>query len=507
MGNNGRPQIDYTNKDYVSLRDAMLQLAREKLPAWTDHSPNDLGIVLLELFAFMGDQLFYYQDRIANESYLDTAVERRSVLNLLRLLGYEMRPPISASADLTLLFAPDTAGLVTINTGAQFQTTAAATVEPINFQYVHDPLTLNPASLPTTIHTDGEVYREFSTLPVIQVDATISGEIVGSSDGSAGQSFALARNPLIDETLVVSVDEGVGPRMWERVDTLLYSSATDAHYSVRRDENNVAFVEFGDNKYGKIPRRGRNNIIADYRIGGGTKGNVPPNTITKIVTDIEGLEIVFNKHAASGGADAEATEEAARRGPKSFRTMGRAVTAEDYEIQAQEFGVSKARARADGWNRVDIFVAPSGGGIPSDTLKEDLRAFFEDKRILTSIVDIRDPVYVRVYIRGQLEVESFFFTEQIQQRVEEAVRALLAFDAVNFEDRLFLSKVYESIEAIEGVRGVNITHFTKSEPGGTAGPLDLPPDGTLRFGWNEIPVAGYARGIQLDRVTGGRLVS
>ena len=74
MSNETGPIIDYTNKDYDSLREAMLELAREKLPAWTDHSPNDLGVTLLELFAYMGDILLYYQDRIANESYLDTAV-------------------------------------------------------------------------------------------------------------------------------------------------------------------------------------------------------------------------------------------------------------------------------------------------------------------------------------------------------------------------------------------------------------------------------------------------
>ena len=76
-----RPSIDYTNRDYNSLLEAMLALASEKLPEWTDHSPNDFGVVLLELFAYMGDIQLYYQDRIANESFLETAAERRSVVN------------------------------------------------------------------------------------------------------------------------------------------------------------------------------------------------------------------------------------------------------------------------------------------------------------------------------------------------------------------------------------------------------------------------------------------
>src|ERR1700757_169212 len=117
------PTIDYTNKDFQSLRQAMLELARYRLPEWTDQSPGDLGMLLVDLFAYMGDVVLYYQDRIANESFLATATERRSVLQLLRLIGYELRPPVTASADLTLLFKippVNAASVVTIRHGTQF---------------------------------------------------------------------------------------------------------------------------------------------------------------------------------------------------------------------------------------------------------------------------------------------------------------------------------------------------------------------------------------------------
>src|SRR5215471_21226715 len=100
------PAIDYTNKDFTSLRQALLDLARSRLPEWTDRSPADLGMLLLDLFAYIGDVMLYYQDRIANESFLQTATERRSVLQMLRLIGYELKPPLAAAADLTLIFKP-----------------------------------------------------------------------------------------------------------------------------------------------------------------------------------------------------------------------------------------------------------------------------------------------------------------------------------------------------------------------------------------------------------------
>ena len=260
MNGNGLNKIDYTHKDYASLREAMLELAREKLPAWTDHSPNDLGVVLVELFGYMGDSLFYYMDRLVNESYLTTAVERRSIMHLLRLIGGELKHPLPASADLTLLFEAGAAGLVTLTTGTRFQTTPEATGEPIRFEYIRDAITVDLDALAVVTHTDGDAYKRFSTLPVVQVDATVTNETLGSSDGSGGQRFALARSPLIDGTLTVDVDEGTGFRAWQQVETLLYSSPVDTHYSVRRDENGAAWVAFGDNQYGRMPQIGRAHV-------------------------------------------------------------------------------------------------------------------------------------------------------------------------------------------------------------------------------------------------------
>ena len=75
------PRIDYTNKDYQSLVAALLEVGRERLPDWTDQSANDPGVVLTELFAYMGDIVLYYIDRALNEGFLDTAVERRSLVS------------------------------------------------------------------------------------------------------------------------------------------------------------------------------------------------------------------------------------------------------------------------------------------------------------------------------------------------------------------------------------------------------------------------------------------
>src|SRR5262245_42234647 len=118
---NGRPMIDYMARDYDSLLQAMRALIPEKLPEWTDYeSQADFGNVLLQLFAHMGDILSYYQDRVANESFLGTAQQRRSVIQHLRLIGYRLATAVPASATLTVLLPSTYQGTLTIAKGSTF---------------------------------------------------------------------------------------------------------------------------------------------------------------------------------------------------------------------------------------------------------------------------------------------------------------------------------------------------------------------------------------------------
>jgi len=499
MSGTGLP-IGYTNKDYASLLASLQALARKAMPEWTDQSPNDLGVMLLELFCAMGDSLFYNQDRIACESFLGTAVERRSVMQHLRLIGYELRPPLAASADLTLLFKLGTTGPVTIPQWAAFKTTAAAAGAAITFQYIQPtPITFDRGGLPFAIvdaqgaivvqaagqplpavlPTGSTAYLAYQTVPVTQIDANVTNEIVASSDGTAGQRYPLARAPVVDATLVVSVDEGAGPVTWTRVASLLNNQPSDTSYSVRRDENEKVWIEFGGASYGKAPLSGMNNITASYCVGGGTKGNVPAGAISKPVTPIDQLKLVANQAVASSGADAEDTADAVVRGPQIFRAGGRAVTAADYVALAEAFGVAKALALPAGWNTIKLVVAPAGGGTPSDTLIQDLRAYLEPLRMMSSIVEIVGPTYVPVYLDVNVFLLPQYAANLVQQQVQQVVAAALAFDTLQFNQVLYISRLYEVIQEIPGVAGVDIDTFAA---GPVYTPGALPSGGLLTFG-------------------------
>ena len=83
--------------------------AYPQLQALTTREPGDFSIALLDAWATLGDVLTFYQERIANEGYLRTATERRSVLELARLIGYAPRPGVAASVYLAYALDKDSA--------------------------------------------------------------------------------------------------------------------------------------------------------------------------------------------------------------------------------------------------------------------------------------------------------------------------------------------------------------------------------------------------------------
>lgn len=85
----------------------------------TTRDPSDPSIALLDAWAIVGDVLTFYQERIANEGYLPTAIERRSLLELGRLVGYRLRPGLSASVKLAFTTATGFSGDIPAGTRAQ----------------------------------------------------------------------------------------------------------------------------------------------------------------------------------------------------------------------------------------------------------------------------------------------------------------------------------------------------------------------------------------------------
>jgi predicted phage baseplate assembly protein len=269
--------------------------------------------------------------------------------------------------------------------------------------------------------------------------------------------------------------------------TLAFSRGPDHDYMIETDDQDVTEVVFGDGQYGQIPGTGA-RIVANYRVGGGTAGNVGAGQIKGIAKapqlQLLGAKVV-NRDAASGGAERETIAQAVKYGPTVFRSMQRAVTAQDYVTQARLFpGVSKARAESPNWNIIKLYIAPTGSGeFPTDTLKKELLTYFEDKRMLTTFIQIENPDYVHIEVRVELNVLAYFLPEKVRADAENTIKQLFDFEKVDFQQVLYLSKVYEALEAVDGVNSVFVSRFRVANSA-----EEIPRDGRIALKANEIPV-------------------
>ena len=574
---NDRQVIDYMARDYESFKKAMIDLIPGRLPEWTDRSEADFGIVLVELFAYMADILSYYQDRIANESFLATANERRSIIQHLRLIGYELEPANPASADLVLEFPNSATGKVNVVKGDRFSTKSGKDKKPVYFEYVLDagleidldklvndsgskkgfkkypsvPVEIKESpgtsgglayqryklsypgvdtqSLKITIGGDtwaakntldysgkNDNHYTLSTsggsavilfgdgihgripgpgrnievvykalLPGIPVKEgkTVTGtDFLGESDGSPNQFFRLTQSPAIKDSLEVRVN-GI---IWSFRDTLIFSDSDSTHYGVQIDENDVASIVFGDGEFGRIPDTGA-RIEAVYRVGGGSHGNVGASEITQIVSakEIPSTAVLSNDKPATGGSDRETIDYAVKHAPQQFRSRERAVTENDLIVLAKrKFKGCKVKARDSSWNFIDLYFAPAGGGIATTELKREVREYFEDKRMVATIIRVKDPTYVGIELAGKVTVMPNYVKKDVAYTVNQTAAGLYKFDAVDFGQNLYLSKVYEAIEAIDGVSHVYIEKFNREDD---LSAQKIPANGVITMDWDEIP--------------------
>ncbi|MCY7359963.1 MAG: putative baseplate assembly protein [Rudanella sp.] len=112
----GKPQmaseINYLAKDYASFRQLMLDRMSLLVPDWQERNPADLGITLIEMLAYVGDQLSYQQDATGTEAYLHTARKRTSVRRHARLVDYFMHDGCNARVWVQVQLDPAVPSLV-----------------------------------------------------------------------------------------------------------------------------------------------------------------------------------------------------------------------------------------------------------------------------------------------------------------------------------------------------------------------------------------------------------
>lgn len=337
----------------------LVAMAKERIalraPDWTDLSPHDPGVALIEAFAHITETMIYRLNRLPEKVYVE----------LLRLISVNIKAPTAALTTLKFELSAVADRPVEIPEGTRVAT-AGTTGKKISF------LTARSATIPAgateiTVTAHSADYGD--------------GAFVGFGTGLPGHYVKTPRAPIVaksDDALAVVVGveataDEIGQRapartadnkiyrLWREVENFNDDLKDNYVFVVDRITGVITFppaarlvtregvLSDEATALGAIPPKGR-EIRVWYYWGGGAAGNLPAGALSRIETSLalpRGATInVSNINAASGGHAAETLENALVRGPIELRSLERAVTALDFEQLALTTSRDVARARA-----------------------------------------------------------------------------------------------------------------------------------------------------------------
>lgn len=467
--------VDYTSRDYYSLREALIDRIKERIPDWTASDPADFGVALVEAFSYMGDVISYYIDRTANESFIETAVQRESLLDIAQSFGYIPAGYRQAYVDLT--FTNTSSGSVTIPEGTVVSAdiTIKDTVQTVYFTTAAD-LIVSASSQAVVSAVEGRSIQRIAT------NTNSFGELLGTSTGLPEMEFTLSQTSVVDGSVSVYVQDGASYSKWTQVQHIMDYDATDLVYTVSTDDQDVVTIKFGDGISGAIPTL-LAEIRAEYTIGSGSLGNVPVASLTTIeyipglsesqTTAVQSVLSVSNLEAAIGGADPETNDQIRVSAPASLRSGNRAVTLKDFEDLALSVsGVGKANAYSSVWTSVTLYLAPSRSaenaedspgldsvGNPTDEydrLKNNVETFLEDKLLLGTTITVQPPTYVDAVVSVDYVRLPQYTAAEVESELKSAL--LTGFNYVNlfFEDTIYPQDIEFVLQQSPGVKNVRV---------------------------------------------------
>lgn len=445
------PIFDYSSRDYTSIYTDLTDRIPLYLPEWTSRSNNDFGIALLQMFAYVGDLLGYYLDRLAGEAFIFTATQPQSIVNLANMLDYQPTLSGGAVAALQITVASSIVGPITIPAGSQFQTMSSSSQPSLVFETDDDLVIAGAnAATPSTVGT------VLATQGITQ-----SLEVVGASDGSINQSFSLKFGPVSAGSFHVFVDLGLGPVEWTYVQTLINSGSFDQVFTNFVDANGVFYVIFGDGVNGYVPPLG-SPVTVTYQVNAGSIGNVGAGTITSTVQAVVGVVGVTNVTAASGGTGAQTLDSIRQAAPASLRALNRGVTTIDIATLAfQVSGVEWANAVEVTYQLVNLYIAPFGGGAPTAVLQDAVLTYINPLLMANTAVTILAPTYVPINITANLFVYENFGNSATTALTTAALTEFLTLPNTGFGFRVSLGYVYQIILSQLGVNWAIVTGLNR----------------------------------------------
>lgn len=414
----------------------------------TDYSEGNILIIILSLFAAIAEVLHYYVDNMARETFLSTARRYDSVVKHGALVDYHARAAIAATVDVILsrsITGNSIGAKLIIPQGTLFTDSSGNSWLSARDVIWHSNVTT-------------------CKVPIIQHErytaSALNNMVIPTGDRVILNLGTLPNGKYYEQG---SMSLQIGGETWVLVDTFAKSKPTDKHFMVSVDESLSPYIMFGDGTFGKKPAAGAKITNVVFYLTNGTQGNVKSNTITSVPSVISSSitdATVSNAYDAGGGSNYENFTMLKEHIPLSVKTLGVAITKEDFESLAMLVdGVNKAKADYECGRKLTIYISPDGGAVASSELINRVYNLLSQRAPMTTWLKVKSAGKVQIILEMDVTGKKSYKTAEIQTQILTALYNAYSPEQAQIGGSVRVSDIYALIDNLSTVDYLHLTKF------------------------------------------------
>ena len=422
-------QIQMTDLDFNTIKNNLKTFLQSQDTLKDYNYEGSALSTLLDVLAYNTQYNAYYLNMVANEMFLDSAIQRSSVVSQAKLLNYVPKSALAPEAYINFVVNQVTDSSLTLPKFTSFMSEA---IDGVNYNFV------------TSDSTTVEVYNNKATFSMVSIKQGIPSTLTFTVNSSSNPkyTFNIPEANLDATTLQVLVQQSSSNTSYEiftKAENYLTLDGTSAVYFLQESLNGTYDIYFGDGVLGKELTNG-NIVTISYIVTSGTSAAGANNFV--LMSSIGGYSntTIYPVSAATTGSSRESIDSIKFQAPKSYSAQKRAVTKEDYITAIQQNNLGYAFDAINVWGgqenstpvygQVFIAVKPAGAYTLTATQKQRLvQDVIKPISVMTVEPTLVDPDYTYIQFTSNVLYDpkkTNLTASQIQAAVKSKINSLAA---------------------------------------------------------------------------------
>lgn len=445
-------RLKVTDLDFDTIKTNLKSFLQQQ-SEFTDYDFEGAGLnVLLDILAYNTHYNAYYMNMIANESFMDTAQLRQSVVSHAKTLGYTPKSSSAAKAviNATVETFDSSPGQITIPRGYIFRSNVIDN-KFYNFVVLDD----------VTVTKAGTKYY-FENLEIFEGEL-VSFSFVQNDLSNPKQVFALPSNAIDTTSVKVIVTDNIGSTqttVYSKVTSVLEIDANSEVFFINENAEGNYQINFGDGVVGKKIPDGA-TVTVSYLITNADAANFLNNfSISAAISGFSSVEI-DTIEVAAGGAPKETVDNIKFNSTSQFATQNRLITYKDYETYIlQNYNKIDSISVWGGedndppvYGKVFVSLKPKTDYYISNSEKQRIiDDIIKPVSIVAVLAEIVDPEYLYILTEAEVQYDktkTVSTPESLKTSIRNAIISYKNTNLNKFGSKLVNSKLERAIDSVD----------------------------------------------------------